>query len=92
MNPPGLPKKVGINCAYNYARVLGILTMQTNKVATVEREDSPMFRHRKLQYLIVWQRLIRPAGLLCREDIVAKLAEMLDDRQWKVFIGIEQSH
>jgi hypothetical protein len=68
------------------------LTMQANKVATIEGENGTIICDSKFQHLVVGKGLIRLACFLNRQHIVPECTQLLDDRKRKVFVGIKPRH
>jgi hypothetical protein len=92
MNSAGQSRKIGIVSANDNASVIGRLIVQAYKMATIQRQDNPLFISGKLQHGFIGQRLIRPSGFLNGQHIMSQPAQFFDNRQGKVFVGVKPSH
>ncbi len=88
----GLSDEVRIEGTDDDSGMLPGGVVQRDEVLAVDRQNSPFIGRRVYQHLLVGQLAIRVAGFLNGDNVVAKTAELLNDRQWEVLVGVESGH
>jgi hypothetical protein len=70
---------------------LGFL-MKADEIETVQGEDHSVLFRGVSQNLVIGDLLIRSAGLVGGEHVMAQTAEFLDHTFWEILIGVKRGH
>ena|ERR1051325_670774 len=92
MDSSGLLHEIQIELAYDYARMVGLLPMEPDEVAAIQRDHCPAFTRGKSKHFLVGLGLIGLARFLNRQHVVTQRAQSLNHRQGKILVGIKPRH
>ena len=92
VNPLRLPVEIRIDLADDDAGMVWLLLMKTDEVKAIECEHGSILLRGKVQYIPIGQSLVGLTSFLNGQHIVTKPAQLLDDRQWEVLVGIKPGH
>ncbi len=92
MNPLSLASEIGIECAYDNPRMVGLQVMQTDKVLAIESQYGPPQTDGIGQYHLVFDRLRCFSGLQDSQYVVSPSSQLFDNRLREVLVGIQFRH
>jgi len=91
-NSSRLARKVRVNGANDDAVVLRLLVAQSDEVSSVERQHGSPLGNREAQHYWYAYCFARAATFLHRHHVMPNKAQLLDDGERKVLVGVKRRH
>jgi len=92
VNALGLTMEIRVKRANHYARMPGILRVQSNEVHAIHSENYPVFCDGEGENVLIGYGTTRIPSFHAGEHIVTKQPKALDNWNWEILIGVNPYH